>query len=202
MDCHFLEFRFQIASYLMNAKTGAFLFLPGFVAPERATPMFETIIRNAPSWEKAPLAQFNIGKIYEMTGSEEEAIAAFETLQNRYPSSPLVGQAAFRESSCLYLLSTHRKNDENALNAARAALVDFIKAFPSSPDVATAEAYLQTLNTRRATMAFERAQFYDTTKKRPEAALIAYQDFVRNFPSSELVEKANQHIEELRKTTK
>lgn len=197
-----LELQFQIASCLVHAKTGQFLILPGFESPERALPLFERIIRNAPAWEKSPLSQFNIGKIHEMNDNLDEAIGAYELLQSRYPASPLAAQASFCEAHCLYRLSDQRKNDENALNAARAALVDFIRSYPASPDVANAETCLSTLNTRRITMAFERARFYDKLSKRPEAALLAYEDFVRNFPSSQLAVTAQQRIEQLRKTTR
>lgn len=195
-----LELQFQIATYLMQAKTGQFLFLPGFESPERALPLFEKIIQNAPSWEKSPQAQFNIGRIHELNDDDEEAITAYETLQNRYPSSSWVSQASFRESYCLYRLADQRKNDENALNAARAALVDFIRSHPGSPDITQAEAYLLTLNTRRISMAYARAQFYDKLSRRPEAALLAYEDFVKNFPASELAATAQQRIDQLRKT--
>lgn len=192
-----LDLQFQIASYLMQAKVGKWLFLPGFSAPERAIPLFEQIIRNAPSWERAPEAQFNIGRIREINGETEEAIAAYEVLQNRYPSSPWAQQAGFREASCLYLLSDQRRNDENALNAARSALAAFIRTYPSSPDVATAETCLRTLNTRLATLVYERARYYDLLARKPEAALQAYEDFVKNFPHSDLVENARARIEEL-----
>ncbi len=192
-----LGLQFQIASYIMHARVGKLLFIPGFSSPERAIPLFEQIIRNAPSWEKAPEAQFNIGRIHEMNEEEEEAIAAYEVLQNRYPSSEWARQAAFRESCALYRLSDQRRNDENALNAARAALSAFIRAYPSSPDVSTAETYLRTLNTRLATLVYERARYYDELARKPEAALQAYEDFVRRFPHSELAEKARVRIEQL-----
>jgi outer membrane protein assembly factor BamD (BamD/ComL family) len=49
-------------------------------------------------------------------------------------------------------------------------------------------------------MAYARAQFYDKLSRRPEAALLAYEDFVKNFPSSELAAIAQQRIDQLRKT--
>lgn len=192
-----LDLQFQIASYLMHAKVGKWLFLPGFSSPERATPLFEQIIRNAPSSEKAPEAQFNIGRIHERNGEGEEAIAAYEVLQNRYPGSPWAQQAGFRQAICLYLLSDQRRNDENALNAARSALAAFIRTYPASPDVATAETYLRTLNTRLAALVYERARYYDRIAGKTEAALQAYEDFVKNFPHSELAEMARARIGEL-----
>lgn len=194
-----LESQFQIAKYLMEAPVGSFFLFPGFHAPERAVPLFEKIILNAPSWERAPEAQFSIGRIHEINEDLDEAIAAYEAAQSRYPGTSWALQAAFHEAYCLYQLSDQRPNDENAINAARAALVAFIHLYPSSPDTAKAEGYLRTLNTRLETMVFERARFYDRIARRPQSALQAYRDFVKHFPSSGLAETARLRIEQLSK---
>ena len=193
-----LELQFQIANYLMNAKKGAFLFFPGFDAPERAIPMFEKIIRNAPSWDKAPLAQFDIGLIHELNHEEEEAGAAYEILQNRYPNSEWAAPASFHQALCLNRLSTQRPYDENALNSARSALVSFIRTYPDSRQVTEAQALLKEDNTRRERLVFERASFYDRLAKRPGAALQAYEEFLRVFPSSDLAPTARKRIEALK----
>ena len=45
---------------------------------------------------------------------------------------------------------------------------------------------------------YQRAQFYDKRAKRPKAALIAYQDLIRNFPFSDKAAEVNKRIEELK----
>ena len=197
-----LDLQFQIANYLMTAKKGKFLFFSGFEAPEQALPMFEKIIQNAPSWDKAPLAQFNIGLIHEQNHEEEEAGAAYEILQNRYPNSEWAAPASFHQALCLQRLSTERPHDENALNAARSALVGFIRNYPDSNQVPEARSLLKDDNTRREHLAFERASFYDHLAKRPAAALQAYEEFLRVFPSSDLAPTARERIEALKASTK
>jgi TolA-binding protein len=194
-----LEKQFAIANHLMTARRGRVLFLPGFEAPERALPLFETLIRNAPSWDKAPLCQYNIGLIHEKNEEWEEAVAAFELLQNRYETSPWTEPAAFREAAGLYQLTLDRPNDENACHTARSALVRYIRAYPNSPSMATAREYLKALNTRYATLVYERAVFYDQLARKPAAALIAYEDFVKKFPDSERAAQARARLETLRK---
>ncbi len=197
-----VERQFQIANHLMSAKRGQFLIFPGFEAPERALPLFEKIIRNAPSWEKAPLAQLNIGMIHEANHDPEEAIAAYEVLLNRYPGSSWAPGASYHQACCLEELSNDRPNDESALNAARSALVDFIRTYPDNSGVPDARLRLDRLNIRRERMAFERAYFYDRLAHRPEAALQSYEDFVKRFPSSESTPLARERIEVLKSLVK
>ena len=46
----------------------------------------------------------------------------------------------------------------------------------------------------------ERAVYYDTVEKNAKAAVIAYRDFVRTFPMSNLRERAESRIAELSAT--
>jgi outer membrane protein assembly factor BamD (BamD/ComL family) len=197
-----LQLQFQIANYLMTAKRGQFLFFPGFEAPERALPLFESIIRNAPSWDKAPLAQFNIGMIHESNDETEEAIAAYEVLLNRYPRSPWAPDASFHQACCLEKLSAERPNDESAINAARSALVNYIRRYPDSSGIPEARSRLDRLNKRRETLAFEHASFYDRLAKRPEAAIQSYEDFLKRFPTSDSAPLARERIEKLKPLVK
>jgi len=197
-----LDKQFGIANHLMTTRRGKFLFFPGFEAPERALPFFEKIIDNAPSWDKAPLAQFYIGQIHEKSGDWAEANTAYEILQNRYETSPWAEPAGFHAACCLYEDSKHRPNDENACNAARAALVRFIRSYPTGADVPEARVRLNALNDRFATLVYERARYYDRIAKRPAAALISYRDFVKRFPNSALTEQARARIQTLQKEVK
>lgn len=196
-----LQAQFQIANYLMTTKRGRFFFFPGFAAPERALPLFEKIIQNAPSWEKASLAQFTIGTIHELNDNDEEALAAYEVLMSRYPDSEWASSASYRAADCLRRLSQDRPQDENALNSARAALIDFIRSYPNDDRVPDARARLKALNVRKEAMALERARFYDRLRGHPEAALRAYEDFLRNFPSSDSAPLVTERIAALKALT-
>ncbi len=197
-----LDRQFKIAHYLMETPKGAFLFFRGFEAPERALPMFEKIIRNGPTWEKAALAQLNIGIIHELNEEEEEAVTAYEIVQNRYNDEDLSAQASFREGHCLYKLYLSRPKDENSCNAARAALVQFIRTYQGHEKVPEARAYLQTLNNQQELRAFELAQYYDRIAHRPKSALIAYEEFMKKYYASPLAPQARERIEVLKKETK
>lgn len=191
--------QFKIAHYLMETPKGAFLFFRGFEAPERALPLFEKIIRNGPTWEKAALAQLNIGIIHELNEEEEEAVTAYEIVQNRYSDEALSAQASFREGHCLYKLYLTRPKDENCCNAARAALVQFIRSYPGHEKVTEARSFLLALNNQQELRAFELAQYYDQIANRPKSALIAYEEFLKKYYASTLAPQARERIDVLKK---
>ena len=198
-----LDRQFKIANYLMTTPKGAFLFFHGFQAPERALPLFEKIIRNAPAWERAPTAQLNIGIIHEMNDEYEEAVVAYEILQNRYNDENLLAQASFREAHCLYQIYTDRPNNEDSCNAARASLVQYIRTYPRHEKIEEARTFLLTLNTQQAIRSFEQARYYDRIAHRPKSALIAYEEFLKKYSSlnQELTTIARERVESLKKET-
>lgn len=193
--------QFMLANYLMTTPKGAFLFFHGFDAPERALPLFEKIIRNAPAWERAADAQLSVGIIHETNDENEEAVAAYEILQNRYGDAHLLAEASYREAHCLYKIYKDHPNNENACNAARAALVEHIRSYPRHERVDEARAFLQTLNNEQALRAFEQARYYDRIAHRPKAALIGYEEYLRHYAAlnPDLSAQARQRIEALKK---
>ena len=194
-----LEHQFRIAHYLMTTRRGSFLFFPGFDASERALPLFEKIVQNAPGWEKTPQAQFYIGLIHEQAGDFELATKAYEITQYRYPDSPFAAEASFRRAHCLYVSANTNPQDEIRCRTALSTLAGFLKDYPGDNNRNAAQKYLEELKQRLARMYYDRAVFYDRIKNQSRSALIAYSDFVKKFPSSEMAAKAAERIEILRK---
>jgi outer membrane protein assembly factor BamD (BamD/ComL family) len=178
-----LEYQTQIARQIMGDRWGDFLFLPGFEAPERALPLFEQIITNAPNWNKAPGVRLKMGLTYEEVKQYEDAISSYDTVQQYHPFSTEAETALFRKSYCLYVLAKKAPRDEKRCRAALSALSSFLSRYKMSPNKTEAESYLEELNLHLSEMYYSRALFYDN-KKHPDAALIAYQDFLKKFPSS------------------
>ncbi len=189
----------KIANYLMKTPKASFLFFPGFEAPERALPMYEKIIKNAPTGIHAATAQLNIGIIHEFNEEEEEAVSAYEILQNRYNAPDLIPQAAFREAHCLVKIHDNRPNDEDACNAARAALVQFISTYPGNEQVEQARGFLKDLNDRQAKRSYDLARYYQTIAHRPKAAVVAYEDYLRKYPDTTLAPSAKEQLDILKK---
>ena len=189
--------QFEIAKQTMDKRRGRFLLMGGFKAPERAIPQFEKVVKNGPRSPHAAEAQYLIAQAHELAGEYELAVVAYMTAQHRYPNSPFVEKAAFGRARTLYRLSEESPNDEDALEQSWAGVVYFINSYPKSEDAEVAKAYRDTLLSRRARMAYDKALFYDKLAKKPAAALQAYRSFVRMFPRSEWTPLAQVRIDQL-----
>jgi len=192
-----LDHQFRIANTVMTQRHGRFLF-GGFTAPERALPLFEQIVKNGPQWKNTPRTQFDIGLIHEENKDYDKAIAAYEAIQVSYPDSPEAEEAGFRRAQCLYTLANATPRHEPGYRDALSALAMFLQDYPKSVHAETAGTYRDELKERLAAMYFERAVFYDKLARRPKAAVIAYADFIRNFPTSHLAAEAGDRMDTLK----
>lgn len=189
--------QFEIAHSIMDKRRGAFLMFGGFKAPERAVPMFEKVVQNAPRASFAAEAQYLIGRAYELSDQLELAVVSYMTAQHRYPGTSWAEKASFGRARCLVRLSEESPNDEEALDQAWAAVVVFLNTFPQSEDAELGKAYRENLLRRRAKASYDKALFYDRIAKRPAAAIQSYENFVRQFPNSEWTALARARMQEL-----
>jgi outer membrane protein assembly factor BamD (BamD/ComL family) len=192
-----LQRQFDLAQEMMHRRHGRLLLLGGFQAPERAVPMFEKVVQNGPRSPVAAEAQYLIGWAYEISDQLELAVVAYMTAQHRYPDTAYAEKSSFGRARALYRLSEESPNDEEALEQAWAGVVLFLNTYPQSEEIEVAKAYRDTLYSRRARTAYEKAVFYDRKAKKPAAALQAYRSFVKLFPGSEWVAVAQSRIDRL-----
>jgi len=192
-----LDYQHRIANQIMSDRWGDVLFMPGFEAPERALPLLDQIIANGPNWKKAPGVRLTVGMIHEDLKDYEEAVSAYDAVEQHHAKSPEAESAAFRKAHCLYVLSEKTPRDEKRCRSALSALASFLARHKQSVDRDQAETYLTDLKTRLSEMYYERALFYDEIAKRPAAALIAYRDFLKKFPASEKAQAVYERIEAL-----
>jgi outer membrane protein assembly factor BamD (BamD/ComL family) len=191
----------RIAEQIVNMRHGRLLGLPGWRDPAFAVPFFETLLQNAPRSRLAPDWQYRIGQLREEDGDLERAVRVYELTASRYPNSPRAEEAAVRRAMCLYRLAADRPRSERALTEAVGAFEGLVDAYPRSKAVADARPKLEELTDRLAVLVFERAEFYDRLAhpRQPQAASLAYLDFLRRFPSSNLASAASTRLETLRK---
>jgi TolA-binding protein len=192
--------QFAIANHVRNQRHARFWLVRGYTSPEQAIPLYETVVKNAPRWDRAPEAQFQIASIHEEKRDDDSAIHAYEVLQLRYPDSAFAVEADLRRASALYRLAKASPRDEQSSRTALMALGAFVSNHSAHPGASVAREQLAEMKETIANLYFERAAFYDRQRHRERAALIAYSDFVKNFPSSAKAEAARQRIAALEKT--
>lgn len=189
-----IDRQFRIANVIMTKRWGAVWPLPGFLAPERALPLFETLVRNAPGGDRAAECQFTVGLIHEQGHDLDDAARAYEAVRTRYPARAQAEEAAFRQAFCRYDLARKSPRDDARCREALSALAAFLRDYPDSANSAEARRGRDALHARWVAMAYEQAVFYDRIARKPKAALIAYSDFVQKFPLTEQAKEAKERI--------
>src|SRR5438477_187490 len=103
-------------------------------------------------------------------------------------------------SRCGYIWFTASRGgtkDLAATNNARTAFQDFLFRYPNSEKAAQARANLQQLEHKATTSSFDVARYYDK-QKAYRAAVIYYNEVIRQQPGSTESEKAKKRIDQLR----
>lgn len=190
--------QFRIANKVRSDRHMGFGVFRGFESPERALPLYHKVAGNGAFSPHAAEAEFLVGQINEDLRDFEAAIQAYEQVKVRHARTPFAEQAAFRLGLCKASLADDNIRNEPYYRDAMSSLSLFIRDYPNSQKVSEVQARLDNLKDRLAAMYYERAVYYDSVMKRPSAAVIAYSDFIRNFPSSELAQKASERIDVLK----
>ncbi|MCF7848886.1 MAG: outer membrane protein assembly factor BamD [Kiritimatiellales bacterium] len=188
-----LQSQFDIAVTEMNRKRMRWLFM-GFRAPEKSVEYFEAVIRNGPQWERAPEAQYMIGKAYQESGDYELAIAGYSVMDYRYPNSPFAEDAMFQKILCLGKLRKEYPYSEETLDRILTATTVFLGTFPRSERRDDIIKLRNALYEDKAGLLFGQAEFYEKVPKKPESALIYYRMLLEQYPKSVLVGKAQEQI--------
>jgi outer membrane protein assembly factor BamD len=163
----------------------------------RAQAMFEGIVKNAPYSKYAPLAQFNVGQALEKQGEFPKAIEAYQLCVNKYPGDAIADDALYQVGYVRLRESREGSYDRATANKARESFEDFIARYPDSEKVPQARENLKSLEGGANKGTLEVAKFYDKTKKF-KAAVIYYNDVIKNEPGSPDAEYAKARIEALK----
>ena len=166
-----------------------------------AIPLFEFLVENAPQWKEAPVCQLMIGIIYQNNEDFEEASLAFEYLLTRYNKDRRAADAASNYAVCLTEISRRYPRDEKSCRRALSALASYIHSYPDHHDYDAVRDIFDERHKHLIQMNYSRAFFYDK-QKNYKAAIIAYTDFTKRFPSAEQTHAVQKRINELKQENK
>jgi len=192
-----LESQFEIATDEMNRKRMRWFF-GGYRAPEYSVDYFEDVIRNGPQWSRAPEAQFLIGQAYQDSKELELAISAYGVLGYRYPDSSLAEEGAWQRIVCLDKLRAEYPNSLEVLNRTLTATTVFLTTYPTSAYKGTIVQLRNRFYELKAQKVFDEATFYAKVPKKPEAAIIYFEQMIKEYPKSKLVTEAHVRIAEIK----
>jgi len=192
-----LESQFEIALDVMNHRRMRWIF-GGYRAPEYAVDYFEDVIRNGPQWARAPEAQFLIGKCHQDAKELELAISAYGVLGYRYPDSTFAEEAAWQQIVCLDKLRREYPNSLEILDRTLTATTVFLTTYPTSENKGRIIQLRNKLYEVKARKLFDEAAFYAKVPKKPEAAIIYYEQMIEEYPKSKLVPEARKRMAEIK----
>ncbi|MGI8889909.1 MAG: outer membrane protein assembly factor BamD [Chthoniobacterales bacterium] len=192
-----IESQFRIGEYFLNKSKRKILGVPLGSTLDDAVEIFAAIVRSAPYGRYTARAQFDIGRAREKEGSADLAIDAYQSVVEKFPNDPLAVDAQY-QIGYIWLAATRAGTyDPAAAEHARTAFQDFLFRFPKSEKAAQAKENLVLLSHSQTKGSFEIAKYYDKAKNY-RAAVLYYNDVIRQQPDSAESAAAKTRIEQLR----
>lgn len=192
-----IEGQFRIGELYLAGKKLKLLGIPLATSMDRAVDIFASIIRTAPYGKYTARAQFDIGLAREKQGANDAAIQAYQAVIDKFPNDPVAADAQYQIGYIWWTAAKGGTKDIAATNSAKVAFQDYLYRYPNSEKAAQARSNLQKLDHKSISTSFDVARFYDK-QKAYRAAVIYYNEVIRQQPGSEESEKAKRRIEELR----
>lgn len=192
-----IEAQFRIGEMYLNGKKVKLLGIPIKSAVDRAKDIFAGIVRSAPYGKYTARAQFNIGLAAEKEGSADIAVQAYQAVVEKFPNEPVAADAQYQIGYLWFNTARSGVRDAKSTANAKIGFQDFLFRFPKSEKVAQARENLRALDQKQTTDSLAIAKFYDK-QKNYRAAVIYYNDVIRQQPGSQEGDRAKQRVEELR----
>jgi outer membrane protein assembly factor BamD (BamD/ComL family) len=175
---------YELAQTMQTRRRGDWLFLPGWLDPEAALPIYETIVTHGPRWPNTPNALLAMAEIQAAADNWQEAVTHYERLIHDFPDHPLAETAAFGRADSLTRWSANYPTHIDGMQAAIQAISVSLRDYPDAPQAALAREQMLELRERIATLEYEAARYYDAIAKEPTAAITAYEQFLAKHPNS------------------
>ena len=192
-----IEAQFRIGEMYLAGKKIKVLGIPFKSSMDKASEIFAGIVRSAPYGRYTARAQFNIGRAAEKQGNAEAAVAAYQAVVEKFPEDALAADAQYQIGYIWMKTSQAGVKDAKAATNAKTGFQDFLYRYPKSEKSAQARDNLRRLDQKQTSDAFRVAKFYDK-QKNYKAAVIYYNDVVRQQPGSPQAGEAQQRIAELK----
>src|SRR6266568_4556962 len=192
-----IEGQFRAGEIYLNGKKLKVLGIPVASALDRAVTIFADVVRTAPYGKYTARAQFDIGLAREKQGANDAAIEAYQAVVDKFPNEPIAVDAQYQIGYIWFHASKTGTKDIAAASNAKTAFQDFLFHYPNSEKAAQARDNLNLLEQKQTSSSFEVAKFYDK-QKYYRAAVIYYNEVIRQQPGSTESDRAKKRIDELR----
>src|SRR6266481_6263428 len=192
-----IEAQFRVGEIYLNGKKLKLLGIPIASALDRAVTIFANVVRTAPYGKYTARAQFDIGLAREKQGANDAAIQAYQAVVDKFPNEPIAVDAQYQIGYIWFTAAQTGTKDAAAATNAKTAFQDFLFHYPKSEKAAQARKDLDILEHKQTNNSFKVAKFYDK-QKYYRAAVIYYNEVIRQQPGSEESNQAKKRIDQLR----
>lgn len=192
-----IESQFRIGELYVNGKKIKLFGVKLGTSMDSAVEIFAAIVRSAPYGRYTARAQFDIGRAREKQGEGDLAVNAYASVVEKFPNDPLAVDAQYQIGYIWMKAASGGSYDPNAAEQARTAFQDFLFRYPKSEKAPQAQENLRKLSQRQIGNSLEVARFYDRNKQY-RAAVIYYNEVIREQPGSSASEQAKKRIDQLR----
>src|SRR5881227_3621822 len=192
-----IEGQFRVGEIYLNGKKLKVLGIPIASALDRAVTIFANVVRTAPYGRYTARAQFNIGMAREKQGANDAAIQAYQAVVDKFPNEPIAVDAQYQIGYIWFTAAQLGTNDAAAAGNAKTAFQDFLFHYPKSEKAPQARKDLDILEHKQTSNSYKVAKFYDK-QKYYRAAVIYYNEVIRQQPGSEESNEAKKRIDQLR----
>ena len=192
-----IEGQFRMGELYLNTTKTKLLGVSFGNPIDHAVEIFAAIIRTAPYGKYTARAQFNIGLAREKQKTNDAAISAYQAVVEKFPNHPLAPNAQYQIGYLWLNIAKAGTKDIDATAKARTAFEDFLFRYPNSEKAPQARANLEYLSRKQTATAFDIAKYYDK-QKHFRAAVIYYNEVIRQQPGSTESEKAKKRIDQIK----
>ena len=192
-----IEAQFRVGEIYLNGKKLKVLGIPVASALDRAVTIFANVVRTAPYGKYTARAQFDIGLAREKQGANDAALQAYQAVVDKFPNEPVAVDAQYQMGYIWFTAAQTGTKDAAASANAKTAFQDFLFHYPKSEKAAQARANLDILEHKQTANSYKVAKFYDK-QKYYRAAVIYYNEVIRQQPGSEESNQAKKRIDQLR----
>src|SRR5437899_2115382 len=192
-----IEAQFRIGELYLNGKKLKVLGISIASSLDRAVTIFANVVRTAPYGKYTARAQFDIGLAREKQGANDAALQAYQAVVDKFPNEPVAVDAQYQIGYIWFTAAQTGTKDAAAATNAKTAFQDFLFHYPKSEKAAQARADLDILEHKQTANSYKVAKFYDK-QKYYRAAVIYYNEVIRQQPGSEESNEAKKRIDQLR----
>jgi outer membrane protein assembly factor BamD len=192
-----IEAQFRIGEMYLGGKKKRVLGIPFGSSLDNAVTIFAAVVRTAPYGKYTARAQFDIGLAREKQGASEAAIQAYQAVVDKFPDEPIAADAQYQLGYIWFKATRTGTQDAAAASNANTAFQDFLFRHPNSEKAAQARKNLELLEHKQTTNFYGVAKFYDK-QKYYRAAVIYYNEVIRQQPGSTESDRAKKRIDQLR----